>query len=153
MYHGIADGLVPTKGSELYFNRTLETMGDEIGDFFRLFLIPGMQHCAGTVVNAPWHIAGEYQGEVLVGDPWSVPGFRDADHDALLALMEWTEHGRAPDQIIATTWRNPYDPSTGVLRQRPLCPYPHIAVWNRHGNINEASSWHCPHVSHRPWSG
>lgn len=143
MYHGIADGLVPTKGSELYYNRTRQAMGDNIDDFFRLFLIPGMQHCAGTVTDAPWYIAGENQPDVLTNSTWSVPGFKDATHDALLALMEWTEHGHAPDQIIATTWHNPYDPSTGVLRQRPLCPYPQMARWDKHGDINNASSWHC----------
>ncbi|KAI5459542.1 Tannase/feruloyl esterase [Mariannaea sp. PMI_226] len=143
MYHGIADGLVPTKGSELYYNRTVKAMGNNIGDFFRLFLIPGMQHCAGTVTNAPWFISGENQADVITSNTWSVPGFKDATHDALLALVEWTEKGHAPNEIIATTWKNPYDPTTGVLRQRPICPYPQIAKWNRRGDINRSSSWSC----------
>lgn len=46
MYHGMADGLIPTKSSELYYNRTKEAMPDvDLSDFFRLFLVPGMQHC------------------------------------------------------------------------------------------------------------
>ncbi|KAJ6437383.1 feruloyl esterase B [Purpureocillium lavendulum] len=141
MYHGVADGLVPTKGSELYYNRTVQAMGKNISGFFRLFLVPGMQHCLGTVVNAPWYFGASSQASAIGTDAWSVPGFRDARHDALLALMEWTERGRAPDQIIATTWNSPYLPSSGVLQQRPLCPYPKMAAWNGVADIKAAASW------------
>ena len=55
-----------------------------------------------------------------------VPGFRDADHDALLALVKWTENGTAPEHIIATKWAND-TLQDKVLRQRPLCPYPQQA--------------------------
>lgn len=49
MYHGLADGLIPTKSSELYYNRTQDSMsGVGLADFFRLFLVPGMQHCVGV---------------------------------------------------------------------------------------------------------
>ncbi|GJN76732.1 CTP synthase ura7 [Purpureocillium lilacinum] len=143
MYHGVADGLVPTKGSELYYNRTLQAMGPGIGDFFRLFLVPGMLHCLGTVVNAPWYFAAWSQASVLGTDAWSVPGFKDARHDALLALMDWTEKGRAPEEIVATTWTSPYVPSSGVLQQRPLCPYPKMAKWNGVGDVKVAANWRC----------
>ncbi|CAK7227454.1 hypothetical protein SCUCBS95973_006549 [Sporothrix curviconia] len=146
MYHGLADGLVPTKGSELYYNRTQQAMGGatkHLGDFLRLFMIPGMQHCYNTAVDAPWYINGEFQADLMGTGLWSVPGFADTRHDALLALMEWTEHGRAPDAIIATTWNTPTNPLSGVLRQRPLCPYPQTAKWMRHLDINKASSWYC----------
>lgn len=46
MYHGLADGVIPTKSSELYYNETQQAMVDaDLPDFFRLFLVPGMQHC------------------------------------------------------------------------------------------------------------
>lgn len=143
MYHGLADGLVPTKGSELYYNRTQTAMGADIGDFLRLYMIPGMQHCYNTAVDAPWYINGEFQADLMGTDLWSVPGFADAKHDALLALLEWTENDRAPTDIVATTWVDPTDPRSGVLRQRPLCPYPQTAKWNRFFNIDRASSWYC----------
>lgn len=48
MYHGLADGLIPSKSSELYYNRTQDAILDaDLPDFFRLFLVPGMQHCVG----------------------------------------------------------------------------------------------------------
>lgn len=70
------------------------------------------------------------------------PGFRDADHDALLALMRWTENGTAPEHIVATKWVNDtlHD---DVLRQRPLCPYPRIAKYDGCGDPNIAESWAC----------
>lgn len=143
MYHGIADGLVGTKGSELYFNRTVQAMGANVHDFFRLFLVPGMQHCLGTVVNAPWYFAGWSQATAIGSGEWSVPGFKDARHDALLALMQWTEKGRSPDQIIATAWKETYNPASGVLQQRPICPYPKMAKWDQHGDVKIAASWTC----------
>ncbi|KAH8881440.1 tannase and feruloyl esterase [Thozetella sp. PMI_491] len=145
MYHGIADAVVPPRGSLLYYNRTIDTFGglDPTKEFFRMFLIPGMQHCWTTVVDAPWHIAGAFQSGFLGTDVWSVPGFKDKNHDSLMALMDWVEQGNAVDSIIATTWRNPGNASSGVLRQRPLCPWPQTAVYNNVGNVNSASSWSC----------
>lgn len=143
MYHGIADGLVGTKGSELYYNRTLEAMGKNVDDFFRLFLVPGMQHCLGTVADAPWYFGAWSQATTIGTGEWSVPGFKDARHDALLALMAWTERRKAPDQIIATAWKETYKPASGVLQQRPLCPYPKMAKWDGRGDVKVAKSWKC----------
>lgn len=61
MYHGLADGLVPPRGSEWYYNSVAQAMvpgGDTTGllDWFRYFEVPGMQHCSSTAVNAPWYV-------------------------------------------------------------------------------------------------
>lgn len=46
LYHGLADGVIPTKSSQLYYNKTQEAMpGEDLPSFFRMFLVPGMQHC------------------------------------------------------------------------------------------------------------
>ena len=97
MYHGIADAVVPPRGSVEYYNRTVEAFGGvgETSDFFRLFLVPGMQHCGYTVTDAPWAMGGASQAAVLGLNTWSVPGFANKDHDALLALMDWVEKGDA----------------------------------------------------------
>ncbi|KAK3940925.1 Tannase/feruloyl esterase [Diplogelasinospora grovesii] len=145
MYHGLADGLVPTKGSEYYYNQTITTFGglEKTTDFFRLFLIPGMQHCWGTPVDAPWNIAGAFQPGSMSTSEWSVPGYKDSKHDALMALMDWVEKGSPVDEIVATTWKSSMDPTSGVLRQRPLCPWPAKAVYNGKGDVNVSSSWSC----------
>lgn len=106
-----------------------------------------MQHCAGTPtdVNAPWYFAGGNQAGNLGLRPGSVsgvPGFRDPQHDILLALMRWTEQGKAPEQIIATKWHNDtlHDK---VYRQRPLCPYPERAMYIGRGDPDDAANWKC----------
>lgn len=56
MYHGLADGVIPSKSSELYYNRTQDAMPNaNLPDFFRLFLVPGMQHC----VSCPFYTVSD----------------------------------------------------------------------------------------------
>jgi len=76
----------------------------------------------------PWYFAGMNQQTVLGTVIYSVPGFADARHDILLALVEWVERGTAPDQIIATKWVNDTLHGT-VARQRPVCVYPKHAMY------------------------
>lgn len=149
-YHGLADGLIPTGSSEYFYRqviRTLKPKGIELDSWYRFFLVPGMQHCAGTPsdVNAPWYFAGGNQAGELGLQPGSVSGvagFRDAEHDILLALMRWTEKDKAPHHIIATKWHND-TLQDKVLRQRPLCPYPQRAKYTGHGNPDDAANWKC----------
>ncbi|KAH9436064.1 hypothetical protein MCOR02_004973 [Pyricularia oryzae] len=145
MYHGDSDGIVPVRGSNLYYDRTLEAMGEERMDgFFRYFRMPGMHHCLGTSMDAPWNIGAWGQSTAFgTNGTASVPGFEDPDHDALLALVEWVEKGRRVDKLVATTWNTWNNVSTGVRRQRPLCPWPARAVWDGDGDVNAAESWAC----------
>jgi len=71
----------------------------------------------------------------------STTGFSDTRHDALLALMAWTEERIAPDQLIATKWHDD-KPELGVERQRPLCPYPAMPQYIG-GDVDRASSFTC----------
>ncbi|KAI0128220.1 tannase and feruloyl esterase [Hypoxylon sp. NC0597] len=147
MYHGLSDPLIVTRGSSYFYEQVELATGvsHPMTDWFRLFFIPGMQHCVNTApgVDAPWHINGAGQNWGIGSNVYSVPGFQDSKHDALLALMEWVEGGEAVDQIIATTWYNSTVPSSGVWKQRPLCPYPKKAVYDGVGDVNEAQSWKC----------
>jgi feruloyl esterase len=54
------------------------------------------------------------------------------------ALEQWAEHGRAPDQIIAS-----HSTSGAVDRTRPLCPYPQVAVYEGKGSMDEAANFVC----------
>jgi len=77
MYHGWSDPAIPALASIDYYERVRRTMGRaETGDFFRLFMAPGMQHCAGG------------------------PG--PNTFDAVGALERWVEEGTVPDAIVAT---------------------------------------------------
>ncbi|TVY75617.1 putative feruloyl esterase B-1, partial [Lachnellula suecica] len=104
-YHGLSDGLIPTSSSIYFHQRVLSTLiplGVNVPDFYKFYLVPGMQHCQGSVNDAPWYIAGGNQPFALGAATTGVPGFNDARHDAMLALMQWVEQGVAPEEIVAT---------------------------------------------------
>jgi feruloyl esterase len=51
MYHGLADGLIPPRGSDWYYEKVVDTMGGNLSatqEYFRYFQVPGMQHCWNT---------------------------------------------------------------------------------------------------------
>lgn len=78
MWHGWADGAISATSSIGYYRSVEQFMGGRARtqDFFRLFLIPGVQHGGGG------------------------PGL--TDFDALSALENWVERGEAPDKLIAS---------------------------------------------------
>ncbi|OJJ45934.1 hypothetical protein ASPZODRAFT_133801 [Penicilliopsis zonata CBS 506.65] len=148
-YHGFADGEIPT-GSSIYYYRhvqeTLVPLGIDLDDFYRFFLIPGMEHCLDSVHDAPWYIATANQPGGLVAESsndtiWGVPGYRDAKHDALLAIMAWVENGTAPEELVATKYVDD-TPSLGVQAQRVICPYPKQAEYVG-GDWNTTESFTC----------
>jgi feruloyl esterase len=145
MFHGMTDALISTRSSNVLYGRVAEALGgyDQLQSWFRYFLVPGMQHVTGTANDSPWYFAQSNSQGVLGTDIFSTPGFPDPEHDALMALMRWVEEGVAVDHIIATTWHNSTDPASGVLRQRPLCPFPNKAVYDGKGDVDDAGSWSC----------
>ena len=79
-------------------------------DWTRLYLAPGVGHCAGLGTIAP------------------------APNDRMGPLTAWVEHGTAPEQIMATRI------TAGVTQSRPLCPYPAFARWTGAGSSDDAAS-------------
>ena len=143
MYHGLSDQLIATGSSTYYYDQVSASMraqGVNVNDFYRLFLVPGMHHCAYSK-TAPWYIAGAKQIPYVRDVEYSVPGYKDAQHDVLLALMQWVEHKVAPDSLIATRFKK-NNATLGVERQRPLCVYPEQAKHKR-GDPDLATSWTC----------
>ncbi|KAF2088005.1 putative ferulic acid Esterase/Feruloyl esterase [Saccharata proteae CBS 121410] len=148
-YHGMADGAIATGSSVMYrenVERTLIPQGVDLDSFYRFFLVPGMMHCMQTPENmeAPWYFSGGNQASYLAAGTGvsGVPGYRDADHDVLLAMVRWVENGTAPEHIIATKYKDD-DPQKGVHRQRPVCMYPKQATYDGEGDVNDPDSWAC----------
>jgi hypothetical protein len=128
-YHGTADQLIFSRGTTNYFQRLHRKYGrHDVDKFARLFMVPGMGHCAGGA------------GANAFGN--SVPVPADAQHDAFQALISWVEFDKAPDQIIATKYVND-NPASGVAFTRPLCVFPEIARYKGNGNANDAANWTC----------
>lgn len=148
-YHGYADGLIPTDASVYLYRQILSAItgsatASPLDDWYRFFLVPGMQHCNGDVGDAPWFFGGSGQSQNLepARAAGTVAGLRDEEHDALLALMRWVEDGVAPDRLVATKFVND-TVDLGIVRQRPLCPFPKYAQYVGMGNVSEADSWEC----------
>ena len=114
MYHGWADSDVPPEDGVRYYEAVERVMGGrgQTVDFFRLFMAPGMGHCGG--------------------------GSGPNTFDAVGALDQWVQQGKAPEKIIAAHIAN------GMTdRTRPLCPYPQIAKWKGAGSIDDAANFAC----------
>jgi len=111
-YHGWSDpDITPLNSINYYESVVNATPGT--GDFYRLFLVPGMQHCGGG------------------------PG--TAKFDMIPALEQWVEKNVAPDKIIASH----VTASGAVDRTRPLCPYPQEAQWSGTGSTDQADNFVC----------
>jgi feruloyl esterase len=95
-----------------YYEEALAVNGPETPDFFRLFMAPGMAHCSG--------------------------GIGPDQMDAVTAVIDWVEHDRAPDSLLAKKIVN-----GAVTRSRPLCPYPQAARYDGSGSSDDAANFRC----------
>jgi hypothetical protein len=111
-----------------YYETLERTMGGRAAtqDFFRLFAVPGMNHCT------------------------SGPGAFVIDY--LSYLEAWVEKGRAPDKLIGAHVNGmsmgeafgmplPLDPNIPVAFTRPIFPYPVHAKYSGRGDPNDAANF------------
>lgn len=84
MYHGLSDPMIPYQFSVDYFDKNSKEFGEETKDFFRLFLVPGMDHCTAL----------------------SNLGVTDESLDPLTALEEWVEKDLPPLELPVTQYKN-----------------------------------------------
>ena len=123
-YHGAADPLIPAQNGIDYYESVAAKQKDA-AQFYRVFLVPGMYHCAG--------------GPGALGFGTSAPASQmDADHDIVRAAERWVEQGAAPEKIIATKYVD-----KKIVLQRPLCAYPLVARYKGSGDMNDASNFSC----------
>jgi feruloyl esterase len=113
LYHGLADPVVVPQPSIDYYELATRAMGGPAAtrDFFRLFLVPGKDHCTGGV--------GAYE------------------IDYLGALERWVERGEAPDVLVGT---RPASATQPPLR-RPIFAYPAQAAYRGRGDPNDTASF------------
>jgi hypothetical protein len=130
LYHGWSDAAIPAQNTIDYYRSVEAKMGaGEAAGFVRLYMAPGMQHCGGG------------SGAVNFGQFGTPSGDRTHNIDA--ALEAWVEQGEAPGPIIAAKLKNGTDPASGVVRTRPLCPYPQVARWKGSGSTDDAANFVC----------
>jgi feruloyl esterase len=128
-FHGWADGLISSRSSIDYYNNVVKAVQTDFSNNYRLFMIPGMNHCAGG--PGPWVFNTDAAGVAL-----------DQTADLVDQLLSWVEEGIAPETLLGTKYVN--DTGTqGVAFQRPICPYPTEAVWNGQGMWESPENWEC----------
>jgi len=130
LYHGWADAAIPPVNTINYYESVVSKMGRKpAAQFVELFMVPGMQHCGGG------------PGPNDFGAMSPAPA--DPDRSMMKAIEQWVEQGKAPEKIIATKYKADGDRSSGVLRTRPLCPYPAVAKYSGSGSTDDAANFSC----------
>jgi len=118
IYHGQADPVFSINDTIRWWEKLDANLGGKAADSVRLFAVPGMTHCETGITLDRF--------------------------DALTALTDWVEKGKAPDRIIASA-----DPANKEIpaswspsRSRPLCPWPTYARYTS-GDPESAASFEC----------
>ncbi|MFC4312035.1 DUF6351 family protein [Steroidobacter flavus] len=120
MYHGWEDGLIPAGATLDYYAAVRSRMGDAVDGNLRLFMMPGVSHCAGG------------------------PG--PTVFDKLDILDRWVDGGVAPERIVVSKYENETSMNTGsgkLLRTRPVCAWPKIAQYKGSGSTDDAANFSC----------
>ncbi|MFC2142121.1 tannase/feruloyl esterase family alpha/beta hydrolase, partial [Acidobacteriota bacterium] len=115
MYTGWSDAAITALGTIGYYENVLAHDATSAKDV-RLFMMPGVLHCAGG--PGPWYIN------------W------------VEEIDRWVETNVAPDQINAYF----IDEENQPAGSRPLCAYPQVAVYDGNGDPRDASSFSCGNI-------
>ena len=131
LYHGWNDPAIPSINTINYYESVVSKMGKRNADAFtRLYMVPGMQHCAGG------------PGADSFGQDGFVIQNNDVSHNLGLALERWAEKGEPPSGSIATHYEGA-EASRRATMTRPLCAYPQKAVYKGAGDTSDAASFEC----------
>ncbi|KAF4317400.1 hypothetical protein G195_009238 [Phytophthora kernoviae 00238/432] len=117
LWHGWSDEHISPRTTIAYHEALQKQMGgaDQVAEFERLYLLPGVQHC------------GHGDGMAAI--------------DLVTPLLEWVEQGRTPHEILTTTdldQRPWMSVAPVVARSRPVFPYPSLAKYAGQGDVNDA---------------
>lgn len=107
--HGLSDPVFSANDTMAWWDEVNRLNRGRAATFARVFPVPGMGHCQG--------------GPATDG------------YDALAALTDWVEHGKAPEALAARA--GPNSPWPG--RQRPVCRYPLVARTQDDGKGGEVT--------------
>src|SRR5260370_28418067 len=109
LWHGWADPALPAQATIDYYLQ-VRARNPRATEYCRLFMVPGCLHCGGG------------------------PGASEVDW--LSIIVDWVEHGKAPDRIVASKREH-----GKVAATRPLYPYPQCAFYKAPRDTNSADSF------------
>lgn len=112
MWNGLQDVAISPASTVSYYKDVIKHDPTAANDV-ALFLLPGVDHCAGGV--GPWLV--DWMGE---GN-------------------QWADTNVAPREVVAH-W---VDPEKGIDGNRKVCAYPEVAMWDGKGDPRSANSFRC----------
>lgn len=108
-YHGRSDQTVTSKLTMEYYSRVQEALDitvDDMHSFYRLFFIPGMEHCSGG------------KGAFSLGQSYPIDEAKlNPRENLLLALVDCVENYNAPPFVVGSKYAND-DVAQPVIAQR-----------------------------------
>ncbi|KAI8625541.1 tannase and feruloyl esterase [Xylariaceae sp. FL1651] len=135
-FHGQQDQQITSLNSVRFWKNLASGMNfdeEQMDTFFRLFRVPGMNHCSGG--PGAWTI-GQGGTAASYGIPF------DGTHNVLAAVVDWVENGAAPDNIIGTKFVND-SVDAGIMYQHRHCKYPYRSTYKGEGDSSAIGNWQC----------
>ncbi|MGB7354608.1 MAG: tannase/feruloyl esterase family alpha/beta hydrolase [Acidobacteriaceae bacterium] len=131
LYHGWNDPAISPYNTVAYFESVEKQMGgDKVDSFARLYMVPGMEHCAqGPGASA----FGQFGMESAASPKY---GLFDS-------LQNWVEKGSPDATVIATKYKAGKDGAMETDFTRPLCAWPKVARYTGSGDPNDAANFTC----------
>jgi feruloyl esterase len=128
IWHNFSDEKLTPYMSVNYYKQLAKLQGGyaKLQDNVRLFMIPGSGHC-------------------------SMSGVGPNNFDALTAIENWVEKGKAPEALPARLYPEMKvtvvtlpDMSKPPIHSMPLCKFPEMARYSGKGDVKDAANWTCP---------
>jgi hypothetical protein len=130
LYHGWQDPAIPAESTTDYYDGVVARLSQRATEsFVRLYMAPGVQHCAEGPGPDAFGQAGDWSSD-------------EAARSLRVALEHWVENGTPPSTIVATKYVGE-EPARRKTMTRPLCPHPQEAKYKGAGDPNEAASFSC----------
>ncbi|MBU6268173.1 MAG: tannase/feruloyl esterase family alpha/beta hydrolase [Sphingomonadales bacterium] len=127
IWHNFSDEKLTPFSSINWYKRLARNHGGyaRVQQQARLFMLPGTSHC-------------------------SIAGIAPNSFDAMTAMENWVEHGKAPESLLATVADHQFTPGAvkaPALKSpnwtMPLCKFPEMARYAGHGDTQDARNWSC----------
>ncbi len=153
LWHGLADPHISPVNTIAYHTAAEGLMGKErLEAFERLYLFPGMYHCAGgdgpssmdlLTPMLAWVETGNSPGAVIARQPeksvvsdFGAPGMRGPSPGGPRGGPPAAPPEAGPAAPLASP-----SASQAIVRSRPVYPYPAIAAYDEHGDSKNAESF------------
>jgi hypothetical protein len=131
LYHGWNDPAISPHNTVAYFESVGRKMGkDKTESFVRLYMVPGMEHCAGGPGASAF---GQLGLETARGSKFGI----------LDSLENWVEKGSPDENVSATKYQAGANGAMKEVLTRPLCAYPKTPRYTGSGDANDAANFAC----------